>query len=134
MLCVTSGVFALNNVCFSQLMFNRGHKSCHCFPHVCSTANLLLNWPGRLQQRLYTGEDQNIMARSKWRFVVAKAMLGSFFPYIKCYHNGITPKCSILCCSEAVAWESVVSLFPSCTAVSSSVCCAISMGLAFVLS
>lgn len=66
LLCVTSGVLALANVCFSKLMFNRGNKSFNCFPHVCcSTANLLLNWPGRLQQTLYTGEVKrgpNIMA------------------------------------------------------------------------
>lgn len=65
-MCVTSGDIALNSVCFPKPLFNRGNKSFNCFPEVCcSTANLLLNWPDRLQQTLCTGEVKrgpNIMA------------------------------------------------------------------------
>lgn len=54
---VTSDILALDSICFSKPTFSRGNKSCNCFPHVCcSTANLPLNWPGRLQQTLCTGE------------------------------------------------------------------------------
>lgn len=66
LMCVTSGDIALKNVCFPKPIFNRSNKSFNCFPEICcSTANLLLNWPDRLQQTLCTGEVKrgpNIMA------------------------------------------------------------------------